>query len=255
MYLFENMSIERHPYPHGFSLNALPDDEYHALYDSRPDWRVIAGSRAGEDNVRIDWGALECLASDQISDVWKEFITRHVSPKCWLAFVKKWGDTIRLAYPWLESYHGKRLEDFDVLPRGINDWADIYLDCQIGINTPTSGNKSVIGAHLDNPTELYGSLLYMRDPEDVASAGDFWIGRLPPIIKVNGKRLVDYGCVPHRTVAYQANTYAGFINTAHSIHGVTTRHASDKPRLLVNFSVEFDKNKLKLFDPELYRGD
>ena len=40
------------------------------------------------------------------------------------------------------------------------------LDCQFVINTPTSGDTSVIEPHLDNPVEFYAALLYMKDLDD-----------------------------------------------------------------------------------------
>jgi hypothetical protein len=250
--LLDNVEVFKKPYPHCVSNKCLDDDLYQKLYYNRPAWELIAGDRKGENNVRIDWTALRCLNSEHVADIWKDFISHHVSRSYWLSFVQVMGDMVRLQFPWLESFFDKKLEDFVTAPRYSEKKADIYLDCQIGINTPcTTSNSTVIGMHLDHPSELFGSLLYMRAPDDDNMGGNLIVG--DDGIKLTGKRNIEYGVRDNKVIEYKANSFFGFVNSERSVHGVSVRFATDKPRLLVAASMEFDPKRLQLFNPEVLR--
>lgn len=250
--LLDNVEVFKKPYPHCTSTKCLDDELYQKLFYNRPAWELIAGKRKDENNVRIDWTALQCLNSEHVADVWKDFISYHVSRNYWLTFVKVMGDMVRLQYPWLESFFGKKLEDFVIAPRYSVRQADIYLDCQIGINTPcTASESTVIGMHLDHPSELFGSLLYMRVPDDDNLGGNLVIS--DDGIRLTGKRNVEYDIRNNKALEYKANSFFGFVNSLRSVHGVTVRFATEKPRLLVAASMEFDPKRIQLFNPEVLR--
>lgn len=246
--VLRNVKLENHPYPWLHTEACLSDELYGRLEYSRPDMSWITKETYG--NKRYDKGALEILHSN-VPLIWKEFTHFHTSKEFWLEWCAKLGHIARFHYPWLEWAFRKRLEDLDVGIRGQTD-KDIYLDCQLSVNTPTKEQSLVIGPHIDNPQELYGSLLYMRPKEDNSEGGNFRIldaGRP----KIFNKREVANSHVWSEK-SYERNTYVGFLNTPYSVHGVTERKPSEQPRLMVNISIEMcDKHK-KLFNPEVYRG-
>jgi hypothetical protein len=247
MSVLKNVRLNSFPYPHCFTANALPDNEYNSLSSTRPDWKLIAGDKAVLNNVRVDMNAITALNHSDVSWVWKKFIAHHTSRQFYLEWLTKFAPYVRAYYPWLEWALRKPLDQAIIGIRG-QSTADLFLDCQISINTPVKEKSSVIGPHLDNPTELYGAMLYMKTDDEGGDLDIYGVGR--PII--TGKRLVSNGKW-WSTVKYQPNTYIGFLNSQYSVHGVSERDITDKPRLMVNMSIELCDDRKKLFNPEVYR--
>lgn len=249
--VLDNVRRSDSPFPYAITDSCLPGDYYHTLVDTRPDWRLIAGEKASKSNIRCDMHAHEIINSD-ISETWRQFVYQHTSNGFWQQFVSLFGDSIRLYYPWLERAYGKRLQDMRTGVRYIDKDIDIHMECQLSVNTPAKERSRVIGPHLDNPTELYGSLLYMRDPDDTTDGGEleaYNLYKKEPIIQ--GKREVLNVTPSMQKVPYATNNYFGFLNTPRSVHGVSERAASGKPRLMVNVTIEL--MNMPLFNPEIYR--
>ena len=239
-----NIKLLSYPYPAVFSERCLPEDYYRKLQDTRPEWR---GSIEG-NNKRYDTHAYEILSDYTVPQIWKDFVGFHTSARYWIEWCRVFGDSVRAYYPWFEWAMGKKLEDLDVGVRG-EQGKDIYLECQLSINSPVQEKSSVIGPHLDNPTELFGALLYMRD--DSTAGGDFEV-HLCDNPKIMGKRLVT-NSEPVLTLPYAKNSFAGFLNTYKSVHAVTPRDVTPNLRKMVNFTIELCDEKKKLFNPEIYR--
>jgi len=134
---------------------------------------------------------------------------------------------------------------------------ELALDCQVGINSPvTVEGTSVIGPHLDNPTELYGGLFYLRHPEDVAVGGDLVVYEWKDRQKRGfvEKRYIDPSHVIERgSIPYGPNRFVWFLNTMEAVHGVTVRQRSLLPRRLCNIIAETYPTVPKLFDVSAYR--
>lgn len=233
------------PYPHCVSHQALPPRLYEDLFDTRPSMTTILGNTAlrpgrelHQQNIRVDIQAFNALKMT-MGDAWKPFITYHTSQDFWLDILDVFEGAIKSLYPDLENKLGKNLRDADVGVR-FTGKHDIELDCQVGLNTPTTKVSRVRGPHVDNPKELFASLLYMRDPKDFSEGGDLYVYEVDegPYFR-KGTEIYDQ-CVTQTKIGmpYEANYYFAFINGLHSVHGVTPRQITSFPRLMCNFIAE-----------------
>lgn len=244
--VLSNVQVREFPFPHAATLECLPAELYYMLAQNRPDWKYIAEGYASQNNKRVDLPALHALASPQVADIWKDFIEYHVSHDFYLQILEKFGPYFQQYYPHLN------LRDFTTAPRYSYAKADIYLDCQISVNTPVTEESTVSLPHLDSNQELWASLLYMKEEDDNAG-GDLILHKCRGIPKMYGKRLIrNEDLIAYSKIPYKANAMACFINTPYSIHSVTRRQITEKPRLLVNMSLEFMDRKL--FDLERMGG-
>ena len=221
--------IKEWPFPHAVVANCLP--QYEELSANRPPWQAIAGYKAGENNKRSHVSAKHALDSSLTPAIWKEFIAYHVSADFYKQIIGRFRPFIEQFYPHLTLDKYKPGMRF-------GEKADIYLDCQIGINTPVTAKSTVSTPHIDNFRELWAAMLYMREPDDNAG-GDLVLHKCTAFPKVDEKRQVSSGTIPHTTIPYEANTMACFMNSPFSIHAVTEREVTGKPRWIVNFVLEF----------------
>lgn len=229
-------NIQEFPYPFAVTDKCLPDDVYELLVKSRPSWELIAKDERGS-NKRIDVCAKSALENPQLSKIWQDFIVYHTSRAFYLQILDKFGDYFKEFYPHLNMRELKTSVRF-------GNKADIYLDCQIGINTPVKERGTVSKPHLDSPLEIWAALLYMKEPDDDAG-GDLVLYKCCDRPKYQGRRLADKEAIrPWKTIPYAPNTMACFVNSALSVHGVTEREITAKPRLMVNIILEFKVNDL-----------
>lgn len=227
------------PFPYAYTMYATP--HYQRLVESRPSWQFIAQGN-DENNKRIDLKAIDAL-SMEIPLVWRDFIEYHTSEAFYHKILDRFGAYFNEFYP----------KDYRKLKCGLRyrDQADIYLDCQIGINTPVKEKGTVSKPHLDNPNELFAILFYMPLPDDTAG-GDLVIYKCRDFPRMYDKRqIMSEELIEQKIIPYAPNTMACFMNSPFSIHSVTEREVTEKPRLLVNISLEFDK---PLFDMERMYG-
>jgi len=152
------------------------------------------------------------------------------------------GAHIRAMYPFFE----KRYAPFNKLRTGISgfnsfDEVDVLMDAQICMNTPvTTYPSSVRGPHVDLPQKLFAGLLYLRDDEDDSRGGDLELYK--PRLNYQPRFACQY-IKRHNlevigTVPYQQNVLLVFLNSPHSLHGVTRRSVTPHPRRLVNLVME-----------------
>ena len=129
---------------------------------------------------------------------------------------------------------------------------NIVLDCQIGINSPTTKTSSVIRPHTDGRSEIYAGLLYFRHEKDSGRGGDLNIldinqnyKNLNEYKKIVGKRenrfFDDFSDKLRKieTVKYEKNTFILFFNEINAIHEVTPRENNPFSRRLVNIIGEY----------------
>lgn len=218
--VLDRAEVKDWPFPHVVIEDCLPWDYYRRLLDERPSYEAILKGREPGNNKRIDRCAADLLNDPLLPAVWREFIEFHTSEAFWRQIDEVFG----LCAP--EASTGIRFKHN----------TDVVLDCQIGLNTPALERSRVRGPHVDNPVEIFGGLLYMGDEQ---KGGDLVIYEPVEPLLFHGKAEVhDFRVRSVKSVRYQHNTFVGFINLPHSVHGVTPREVTTEPRWLVNIIAE-----------------
>lgn len=152
------------------------------------------------------------------------------------------GNAILKTYPGLESAVGKRLEDWTVGMRKRDRDCDVYLDFQIGINTPLSTTGSVRGLHVDSNDELIGGLLYMRDLDDESTGGELEIYRIDNPTFTGKNEISNTNEASFiRRIPYSRNSGALFLNSPTAAHAVSPRTPSPLPRNLISICADMPR--------------
>jgi hypothetical protein len=220
--------VDDWPFPHVVIEDCLPWDYYRELLATRPAYEAIVCGRDPGNNLRMDVPAKHLLSWPQLPSIWREFIQFHTSQAFWQEICDLFG------IPDGERIAGVRFRD----P------SDIVMDCQIGLNTPVLERSRVRGPHVDNPVEIFAGLLYMGDEQ---KGGDLLIYEpVEPLLFYGKAEIYDRRVRPVEKVRYAHNTFVGFINLPHAVHGVTPRDVTDEPRWLVNFVAEQHKPRFEL---------
>jgi len=247
----KNIQYRSDPFPYFIIDNALPQELYEELSNSFPNYEKIIknnrGINAYQENTAYRYDASKSLFDDEINDTWKNFISYHTNSDF----------TSELYDIFLESIKKIYKVDKDKLPNKNNtglrhkDKSFFSTDCQFVINTPTSGETSVIEPHLDNPKEFYAALFYMRDPKDNSTGGSLTTHKFIGEPSFYGKsRVREEKVTLIEEIEYRENRLAVFLNSPLSIHGVTKRSKTDFYRRYVNIIGEFN-NELFDFRPFL----
>ena len=233
----KNLRYSSKLYPYIIIDDSLPLDYYNKLNEEFPSFDKIIGNNEFKENCAYRYNTTNSLKDDQISDTWKEFIRDHTSYSFLKEFYEIFGDTIKKLYKIPE----------DKLPNqkniGIRFDGNHYfnLDCQFVINTPTSGETSVIEPHLDNPVEFYAALLYMKDPKDNSTGGNLTTYSFKDKPSFYGKSRVRENKVNLiEEIEYKENRLVMFLNTPFSIHGVSKRSKTVFYRKYINIIGEFN---------------
>ena len=217
------------PFPHFVLQGALPRHLYQELDKTRPP------IEAKGSNIRKDIHAAQALLRTDLPSVWRWFIEFHTSQAFWGEVLTIFGPTIRYTYPFLEW--DKPLRQYTTGVR-FRDQADVFMECQPGINTPVERPSRVRGPHLDNPVELVAGMLYMK-ASDEPQGGDLEVCQTVRAPQFYGKAEIYDKCVETvGVVPYRANTLVMFMNSPVSIHSVTERPVTTTTRKLVNFAME-----------------
>lgn len=227
--------VQEFPFPWAASGDCLPYDIYRELSATRPNLK-----REGEEgnNKRLDVRGRDLLKADFLAPIWKDFVGYHTSQDFYHQILDRFEYYFAEFYPQL-----KNMRDYKAGVR-FGEEADIYLDCQLSVNTPVKIKSTVATPHVDNPESLWASLLYMREEGD-DSGGDFVLHKCVKSPTFTGKRHADLDCIrPWGNVLYEPNHYVCFINSPLSIHSVTEREVTDKRRMMVNITLEFKDKQL-----------
>lgn len=242
------------PFPHIVITDALDDKLCSRLIDEFPSMNVITDGAEFSSNERFSYSARNVLQNPEISDLWREFVKVQTSNVFLSQFSNLFEDSIRHIYPDFEKEIGaiKTLQSgiryIDEFPN-----VDVLLDAQICVNAPVVGTPSLIKqVHIDRRQVLFAGLFYLRHPEDRSTGGDLEIFRFK-----NGKpygfnnQFIDNKYVELvKTVKYERNVLVLFLNSIHSLHGVTVRSVTQIPRCFLNIIGEV---KQPLFDWTLYQ--
>ena len=232
-----NIKFKFEKFPYLIIDDALPDDLYESLSDSFPENEKIIGSNEYKENFAYRYNAYNSLRDDEITNDWKDFIKYHTSYKFLEEFYDIFGDSIKKIY----KVEKDKLFNRDNIGVRFEKKNHFNLDCQFVINTPTSGETSVIEPHLDNPVEFYAALLYMKDIEDDSKGGNLTTYSFKNQPSFYGKSRVREEKVNLiEEIEYKKNRLVMFLNSPYSIHGVTKRSKTNFYRKYINIIGEFN---------------
>lgn len=223
------------PFPHVVVDGALPASVYSALMASFPSAEAIVDGRAIENNAPYRMPASRLLHLG-VASCWKEFVRYHTSAAFFAEVLAVFGDA-------LHSLHAARTSIRDV-----ETFADVALDCQPCWGAPVTRASSSDPCHVDRTVTLFAGLLYCRLPGDDTLGGDLELYRFRGAERrYDATRHVAAALVERvRLIPYAANRLVFFLQSAHSLHGVTERAVTAWPRLHVNFLAEMQTNVFSL---------
>jgi|SoiMethySBSTD1v2_1073268.scaffolds.fasta_scaffold00086_31 hypothetical protein len=242
-----NDHLVTEPFPHLVIEDALPAAYYDDLARTLPSDEALRGDRPWQANTYYRIAAATSLdAANPVAlpAPWRDFIAYHVSP----AF---YADVLRVFAPALASYaatvtghFGAPLHQLRAGPRltEASDAYDAQLDCQLVHTSPPQRTDRPAGPHVDREVTLWAGLFYMRHPADDSVGGDLILyrfrDRAQPAYWKN-RRISDSLVEPVQVIPYRANTLVMFLQSPHSVHGVSPRLPTAWGRNYVNLLCEF----------------
>ena len=232
---FKKSNLHLEDFPYILIENALDEQFYNELSSNFPKHELFTEDLNIKENTRYDIPSENYKGS---SLAWKEFLEYHSSFEFYKNIISIFDDQIKktknqnlldlLSKQDLKSGSSKK----EFKEKKIEVWHDIGIN----INTKVSENKhSVRTPHLDNPTKIYGGLFYMKNPKDKCEGGNL------ELYKFKNKKKYMGNSVPSRfiqkisKVNYKENNLVIFLNSANSIHGVTSRTATEFSRRFLYF--------------------
>jgi hypothetical protein len=247
------IDVIQQPYPHLIRSPAVPESLYAQLAVAFPDPSVILGRRDGAvNNAAARLPCAKVLRSAGIPQIWRDFFTYHTSANFWQDILRAFVPSFRQRFPTAETRMGKDFADWKIAPRGLDDTADAWLDCQFVINTAVTRVSSVKTVHVDKSNTMFSGLFYFRDPADASQGGDLGIfkwRREPRFLKHRMILAEDVEQVS--SVKYGQNIFACFVNDSYAAHSVSPRSVTELPRRYINLIVEtkFDVFGMPLVSP------
>lgn len=233
--------LKTEPFPHLIIKDALDTTYYTKLMSTFPSLEIVNGEkRRLTNNDDTSLGAFDALASSEISDEWKDFIRFHTSMDFLAQAMGIIGKSAAAYHPSIAPIvSGVRERTLALADSG--EKADLYIQCQFGVNSPVRRESSVRTAHIDNPKKIYNALLYCRDPKDDSEGGDLALYRFRTKPGFHGRRTAMPNRIEEVTrIPYAANTLVLFANSPISVHGVTPRKPTPHVRRYINFQVELE---------------
>jgi hypothetical protein len=219
------------PFPHWEWPGAIDPALYSKLSATFPISHFE--SVLGEDNQVHRLRSTRLLTDPEVDPVWRETISYLTSQQFWTEIMELFGPTIRMRYPHLEETIGKPLEQWRA-SRLDEEPGDIVLEAQPVINTAVRTRPSrVRSSHLDHPDKLWAGLLYMRSVEDDTPGGALLL-HAAKTLRFDGNQIPLSKAELRRSIPYEANRFAGFINAADAIHSVGLRPVTSHVRRYLN---------------------
>ena len=170
-----NLQISHDPFPHLIVHNCLPSHLYSQLEAAYPPddylqkWQP---ERTGE-NVRqkIEFHSIvNHRASWPGCDIWNDFVSTHLSSYFFHQLLNLFSREILTTSPLLESILGCPLDQARISthipnkPLSLSDEEKtIFLEGDVGINTPLTSLTSVRGPHVDGMQKIFAGLLILED--------------------------------------------------------------------------------------------
>ena len=233
----DNIQFKSNYFPYIVIDDALPLELYNMLKSSLPSSEKIIGNNEYHENFAYRYNANNSLRDKDISNEWKEFIKFHTSYEFLEEFYDVFGGEIKKIY----NVEKEKLFNKDSIGVRFEKKNHFNLDCQFVINTPTSGETSVIEPHLDNPVEFYAALLYMKDDNDNSSGGNLTTYSFKDKPSFYGKSRVRREKINLiEEIEYKKNRLVMFLNSPYSLHGVSQRSKTNYYRKYINIIGEYN---------------
>ncbi len=243
-------NIVESPFPMLIARDVLDKNVFRQLLQGLPPLSTMLKGADYGSNQRINYSASNVALNPTIPQIWKDFVQTHVNQIFLDDLIRLFGSSILKNYPDFEQRFGS-LKDLRSGIREIdkNSHADVFLDCQIAVNTPASlSGTTVRGPHVDCPKKLFVGLLYMRLDEDDSEGGDLEIYRPKSRpVKLDYTRTGDLEAMEFVTsVPYEQNVLVMFLNTNEALHGVSPRSKTDVHRVFINLVAEMPTQLFQL---------
>ena len=236
--------IVEDPFPHVVVRDPLASGLSARLIAEFPPLEVMKGYRRGASNKRLNYHATDALAGEQLSPLWREMLSTHLSQAFLDQLLCVFGRSIERTYPKLAWSFAEASPRAGVRWVDSYDSADVLLEAQPAANTPVTGEATAVrGGHLDNPNKLIVGLFYLRHPDDDSTGGDLQLYRY-----ATAHPAFEQHEIPRRyieavkTIPYESNVLVLFLNSPLSLHGVTPRHPTPWPRLFLNLGAEVNED-------------
>jgi len=242
-----DLNIEDFPYIH--IENALDEEFYNKLSVDFPKYESFTDDKYIRENSRYDISGINYMGN---SPAWKEFLEYHTSDDFFKNIISIFNNEIlNLKNKDLLNLLSKKNLKIGSVRKDLKEKKiDIWQDIGININTKVSENKpSVRTPHLDNPTKIYGGLFYMRNPRDECKGGNLELYKFKDKKKYSGNAVPSRFVKKFSEVSYKENNLVIFLNTDHSIHGVTPRSETEFSRRFLYFHAT--SNNIKMHDTSI----
>jgi hypothetical protein len=228
------------PYPHLVVEDALPPAIAATLLAEMPALEVLAQGLPLGSNQRFYLPSQKVAGDPRISIAWRRAMSEvNAAPQALLDWViSHLGGYILDAFPDFEDRFGP-LRELRAVPRFQPGQrrGEVGVDAQIVVNSPPLADGTrVRGPHLDLPNKLISALLYLRPEDDDSTGGELElyqaIGDRLELddhndVAPEGVRLV-------RTYPYRHNLLVFPVSTPQSLHGVSPRARTARPRYQVH---------------------
>jgi len=232
------------PFPHLVIKDPLDKVLCERLITEMPSLDVLTEKEKYISNQRFSYSAVKGIDNARISPLWRKWVALHTSQLFLDQIVALFGEQILANYPQFESEVGP----LNALRAGIRkknnfQQSEVLLDAQICVNTPVVGKPtSVRRGHVDLPDKLFAGLYYLRPDTDDSRGGDFEIYRFKDQdYQFKGQFIDDSYIETVKIIPYEKNVFVFFLNTDHSLHGVTVRSVTKHPRFFLNLVGEVRK--------------
>ena len=248
----ERNDVILEPFPHVIIKNCLPLEEYNELAANYPREEWFDRGAIGSENARLNCSFYDVLDKyrDDLSPAWVHFLEQQSSNDFYRKLVDLFEPQVKTTFPKIEKIIGKDVRDFSVTLRepggAFNNEYDVFVDHNIGINTPSSKRSSVRGPHIDGLQKMFGGLMYFRSEDDNTKGGNLELYGWKNQREFQRYTEVLLGDVElFSEVEYEANTLVMWLNSPDAVHGVSARSHSKVNRRLVYFSGRVNPNKFR----------
>lgn len=243
------------PFPYLVIEEALDEQLYEKIEEGYPNFLQQNPQFKKWNNKRVQIYGADLISNPDVDSVLKEFVAYHLSNKFYREVCKLFSEAISTFHPKLEERLGQKVAELKTGVR-TQKHSRLFLDCQVGINTPVQEKCSVRGAHLDDKKKFFVGLFYLKDVADISEGGDLLLYKVKknyPKLDSDpnwGSNVVqDPSAIEvFTTIPYQANTFVIFLNTSYSFHGVSEREQTPYPRRLINVIGDFSED-VGLYEP------
>lgn len=233
------------PFPHVVIKNALDPALFEKLSHTFPPNSYVIGDKEVKQNTKYECASSKWSSDDQIDPVWRDFHEYHTSDAFYQQMVQIFEPIMLSKYPDLLHQLGGSLKNFKTAPENQLSDNTVYLDCRFNINTPVKTESSSRGPHIDIPNKLFTSLLYLPEANDNAVGGNLrlynWKKGFEGHFQKNCFMIDDDKVEYFKEIPYEANTYALFLSTPNSIHGVSNRMPTPFSRRFVAMYAKYNK--------------